>query len=118
LLSVFTSHVEELLRIFSRNLSHSDIRRRTAFAEIFIHLSSELKKINAKNTSPNIYNFLQDIFAQCCSNLVLETEAFAACAIAIKKLISLDIFMPQLEILLHELAKKLTHFITPILIKE
>jgi hypothetical protein len=45
--------------------------------------------------------------------MVLETEAFSSCAVAIKKLIPLDIFIPQVEILMHELSLKIMHFLTP-----
>lgn len=49
--------------------------------------------------------------------MVMENEAFVACVVVIKKLIPLDIFIPQIEILLHELSKKLVNFITTTHIK-
>jgi hypothetical protein len=50
--------------------------------------------------------------------MVLETESFFACAVSVRKLMSLDIFTAQLEVLMHELSLKLVYFITPENIKE
>lgn len=56
---------------------------------------------------------IQDIFKQCCSNIVLETEAFIDCLKSSKKLMPLKISSAETGILLHQLAQKLVHFITP-----
>lgn len=51
-------------------------------------------------------------------NVIMETEAFSGCLISIKKLVSLNIFLPEVEILFEHLSKKIVHFMTPQSIKE
>jgi hypothetical protein len=51
-------------------------------------------------------------------NVIMETEALQGCLVAIKKLLPLNIFVSEAEILFQHLSEKLVHFMTPANIKE
>ena len=65
---VFESHITELFSIFARYLSHSDSRKRFYFSEVFVQMTSEIKKIVDK-LSPKAYQQLRGVVRQLLVNV-------------------------------------------------
>lgn len=91
-MEVFEEHIISMLGLFSRYLSHSDIKKRVSFSEIFVLMTSELKKIVDK-LSPKTYTELRGVVRQVLVNIYAESEAFLPCMATIKKFLHLRIFI-------------------------
>jgi hypothetical protein len=69
---VFESHIVGLFKLFKSFLGHSDSRKKLCFSEIFVLMTSEIKKIVDK-LSPKAYQALRGVVRQIIVNIYSES---------------------------------------------
>jgi hypothetical protein len=65
---VFESHIIGLFSLFKSYLSHTESRKKLCFSEIFVLMTSEIKKIVDK-LSPKAYHELRGVVRQVMVNI-------------------------------------------------
>lgn len=100
-----------MFRLFKRYLGLNDIKKRLCFSEVFVLMTSELKKIVDK-LSIKTYTHLRGVVRQLLVNIYSESEAFLPAMATMKKFLHLRIFLDETEILLNLFARKLTYYLT------
>lgn len=93
-MEVFEEHLCGMFRLFKKYLLLPDVKKRHCFADIFMLMTSELKKIVDK-LSIKAYTELRGVVRQVIVNIYAESETFGPSLGTLKKLMHLRIFIDE-----------------------